>query len=77
MLASPMTTMRRAGESESISTVPCVYLHWVGLIFQVHRYTLKQEIGRGSFGAVHLAEDQLGNKYVMPSLLRDVLSTSF
>lgn len=25
---------------------------------------IKQEIGRGSFGAVHLAIDQFGNEYV-------------
>lgn len=29
---------------------------------------IKQEIGRGSFGAVHLAVDQFGNEYVSPSM---------
>lgn len=32
----------------------------------VIRYTIKQEIGRGSFGAVHLVEDQTGKRYVRP-----------
>jgi len=35
------------------------------------RYTIKQEIGRGSYGAVHLAVDQSSQEYVLdsPSLL--------
>lgn len=39
---------------------------------RINQYVIKQEIGRGSFGAVHLAVDQYGNEYV--SLL---LSSSF
>ncbi|KAL0637204.1 hypothetical protein Q9L58_003854 [Maublancomyces gigas] len=32
---------------------------------RINQYTIKQEIGRGSFGAVHLAEDQEGHQYAM------------
>ena len=35
-----------------------------GTIRQINQYLIKQEIGRGSFGAVHLAIDQYGNEYV-------------
>jgi hypothetical protein len=37
---------------------------------------IKQEIGRGSFGAVHLAADQFGNEYVSLSVeaFEDVLA---
>jgi [calcium/calmodulin-dependent protein kinase] kinase len=31
---------------------------------RINQYTIKQEIGRGSFGAVHLAVDQYGHEYV-------------
>ncbi|KAJ5179586.1 hypothetical protein N7492_002796 [Penicillium capsulatum] len=31
---------------------------------RINQYVIKQEIGRGSFGAVHLAADQFGNEYV-------------
>ncbi|KAJ5364763.1 Calcium/calmodulin-dependent protein kinase kinase cmkC [Penicillium cataractarum] len=31
---------------------------------RINQYIIKQEIGRGSFGAVHLAADQFGNEYV-------------
>ena len=31
---------------------------------RINQYLVKQEIGRGSFGAVHLAVDQYGNEYV-------------
>lgn len=42
------------------------------------RYTIKQEIGRGSYGAVHLAVDQSGQEYVLdsPSLLSPTKSKS-
>lgn len=30
----------------------------------LNQYIIKQEIGRGSFGAVHLAVDQYGKEYV-------------
>lgn len=35
-----------------------------GAIHHINQYIIKQEIGRGSFGAVHLATDQYGNEYV-------------
>ena len=31
---------------------------------RINQYLIKQEIGRGSFGAVHLAVDQYGKEYV-------------
>ncbi|KAJ5645587.1 hypothetical protein N7507_011598 [Penicillium longicatenatum] len=31
----------------------------------INQYLIKQEIGRGSFGAVHLAADQYGNEYAV------------
>jgi len=31
---------------------------------RINQYIIKQEIGRGSFGAVHLAIDQYGHEYV-------------
>ena len=33
----------------------------------INQYVIKDEIGRGSFGAVHLAVDQYGNEYVRRS----------
>ena len=36
-------------------------------IHRINQYVIKQEIGRGSFGAVHLAVDQHGNEYVSSS----------
>ena len=35
-----------------------------GAIHRINQYQIKQEIGRGSFGAVHLAVDQYGQEYV-------------
>lgn len=35
-----------------------------GSVHRINQYSIKQEIGRGSFGAVHLAVDQYGNEYV-------------
>ncbi|OAL02453.1 calmodulin dependent protein kinase [Phaeosphaeriaceae sp. SRC1lsM3a] len=32
---------------------------------RINQYLVKQEIGRGSFGAVHLAEDQYGHEYAV------------
>ncbi|OKL61669.1 hypothetical protein UA08_02771 [Talaromyces atroroseus] len=32
---------------------------------RINQYIIKQEIGRGSFGAVHLAVDQYGNEYAV------------
>jgi [calcium/calmodulin-dependent protein kinase] kinase len=34
-------------------------------VHRINQYTIKQEIGRGSFGAVHLASDQFGNEYAV------------
>lgn len=40
----------------------------------INQYIIKDEIGRGSFGAVHLAVDQYGTEYVSLSfLLREIL----
>ena len=35
-----------------------------GAVHRINQYVIKDEIGRGSFGAVHLAVDQHGNEYV-------------
>lgn len=35
-----------------------------GAVHRINQYIIKQEIGRGSFGAVHLATDQYGHEYV-------------
>lgn len=35
-----------------------------GAIHRINQYQIKQELGRGSFGAVHLGVDQHGNEYV-------------
>ncbi|KAK3940487.1 Pkinase-domain-containing protein [Diplogelasinospora grovesii] len=32
---------------------------------RINQYVIKEEIGRGSFGAVHLATDQFGNEYAV------------
>ncbi|KAA8909577.1 kinase-like domain-containing protein [Sphaerosporella brunnea] len=40
---------------------------------RINQYVLKEEIGRGSFGAVHLAEDQLGNKYAVKEFSKSKL----
>ncbi|KAL8846439.1 MAG: hypothetical protein Q9221_008464 [Calogaya cf. arnoldii] len=34
-------------------------------VHRINQYIIKQEIGRGSFGAVHLAVDQHGNEYAV------------
>lgn len=31
---------------------------------RINQYLIKDEIGRGSFGSVHLAVDQFGDEYV-------------
>lgn len=33
-------------------------------VHRINQYVIKQEIGRGSFGSVHLAVDQFGHEYV-------------
>ncbi|KAK3997301.1 putative calcium/calmodulin-dependent protein kinase [Cladorrhinum sp. PSN332] len=33
--------------------------------FRINQYTIKEEIGRGSFGAVHLATDQFGREFAV------------
>lgn len=41
--------------------------------YRINQYVIKDEIGRGSYGAVHLATDQFGNEYVrVLTLLRSV-----
>jgi hypothetical protein len=35
---------------------------------RINQYVIKQEIGRGSFGAVHKAKDQYGTEYVRLAL---------
>ncbi|KAL8997476.1 MAG: hypothetical protein Q9169_003256 [Polycauliona sp. 2 TL-2023] len=36
-----------------------------GAVHRINQYVIKQEIGRGSFGAVHLATDQHGHEYAV------------
>ena len=36
-----------------------------GAVHRINQYIIKQEIGRGSFGAVHLAVDQFGQEYAV------------
>ena len=36
-----------------------------GAVHRINQYIIKQEIGRGSFGAVHLAVDQHGTEYAV------------
>lgn len=36
-----------------------------GAIHRINQYVIKQEIGRGSFGAVHLAVDQNGSEFAV------------
>lgn len=44
----------------------------------INQYIIKDEIGRGSFGAVHLAVDQYGKEYVssLPNLHRCPTATA-
>lgn len=35
-----------------------------GTVHRINQYSIKQEIGRGSFGSVHLAVDQFGHEFV-------------
>ena len=35
---------------------------------KINQYHIKEEIGHGSYGAVHLATDQFGHEYVRPIL---------
>jgi [calcium/calmodulin-dependent protein kinase] kinase len=39
---------------------------------RINQYWVKQEIGRGSFGAVHLAEDQYGQEYVRMPIFQTI-----
>jgi hypothetical protein len=43
---------------------------------RINQYLIKQEIGRGSFGAVHLAKDQYGKEYVCYTSGHKTLLTS-
>ncbi|KAG8629410.1 hypothetical protein KVT40_003275 [Elsinoe batatas] len=36
-----------------------------GSVHRINQYNIKQEIGRGSFGSVHLAADQYGNEFAV------------
>lgn len=49
-------------------------------VHRINQYIIRQEIGRGSFGAVHLAVDQHGNEYVRdrkhPSRMLDLRERS-
>ena len=38
----------------------------------INQYIIKDEIGRGSFGAVHLAVDQYGQQYVRCSVIHQL-----
>ena len=37
-----------------------------GTQHRINQYVIKEEIGRGSYGAVHLGVDQYGNEFVRP-----------
>jgi [calcium/calmodulin-dependent protein kinase] kinase len=37
-------------------------------VHRINQYVIKQEIGRGSFGSVHLAVDQYGQEFVRLSM---------
>ena len=41
-------------------------------VHRINQYIIKQEIGRGSFGSVHLAEDQYGNEFVRHRVKREL-----
>ncbi len=32
--------------------------------YRINQYTIQDEIGRGSYGAVHVGTDQFGNEFV-------------
>jgi [calcium/calmodulin-dependent protein kinase] kinase len=38
-------------------------------VHRINQYAIKQEIGRGSFGSVHLAVDQYGQEFVRLTIL--------
>lgn len=42
---------------------------------RVNQYMIMEEIGRGSYGAVHKAVDQYGNEYVRTNLNSSSLAT--
>ena len=39
-----------------------------GAVHRINQFVIKEEIGRGSFGAVHLAVDHHGHEYVSSSV---------
>ncbi|POS76670.1 calcium/calmodulin-dependent protein kinase kinase 2 [Diaporthe helianthi] len=41
----------------------------------INQYTIKEEIGRGSYGAVHLAVDQFGNEYPRKQAVKEFSKT--
>lgn len=46
-----------------------------GAIHRINQYEIKEELGRGSFGAVHLAVDQYGSEYVRRANYTTALAT--
>lgn len=44
-------------------------------VHRINQYVIKQEIGRGSFGAVHLAVDQYNQEYVRIHIYEITMAT--
>lgn len=41
---------------------------------RINQYVIREEIGRGSYGAVHLATDQFGREFVRPIPAQSMLN---
>ncbi|KAI7359844.1 Pkinase-domain-containing protein [Hortaea werneckii] len=72
MYQSPIRHHKRApSKSTGVKTTLNARSHYGssdddgGAVHRINQYIIKQEIGRGSFGAVHLAADQFGNEYAV------------
>ncbi|TKA28895.1 hypothetical protein B0A50_03306 [Salinomyces thailandicus] len=72
MYQSPIRHHRRApSKSKSVKTTLNARSHYGSSdddgasVHRINQYVVKQEIGRGSFGAVHLAQDQFGNEFAV------------
>ncbi|KAI7192544.1 hypothetical protein KC352_g21350, partial [Hortaea werneckii] len=72
MYQSPIRHHKRApSKSTEVKTTLNARSHYGssddegGAVHRINQYIIKQEIGRGSFGAVHLAADQFGNEYAV------------
>ncbi|KAI6842696.1 Pkinase-domain-containing protein [Hortaea werneckii] len=72
MYQSPIRHHKRApSKSAEVKTTLNARSHYGssdddgGAVHRINQYIIKQEIGRGSFGAVHLAADQFGNEYAV------------